>query len=140
MKNLTFCIAIAAGILFNTGLNPAMAADKSATDSLQTKMEQLNTATSSSEKMDTALQRIATETGVPIERVRAMHKNHPNTHAAGILAACVLADETKKSPDTFLKQHDAGKDWSSIAEANNVSVDKLSARMERLQQSLNEAK
>jgi hypothetical protein len=52
---------------------------------------------------------VATETGVPIERVRAMHKNHPKVQAAGILVACVLADETKKTPDSVLKQHDAGK-------------------------------
>jgi hypothetical protein len=127
-----------AGVLFNTGLNPALAADKGT--NLQTQMEAVNSATSTPEKMDTALQRIATETGVPIERVRTMHKNHPKVQAAGILVACVLADETKKAPGTFLDQHDAGKTWSSIAEENNVSVDKLSARVERLQQSLNGSK
>jgi hypothetical protein len=140
MKNLTFRIVIIAGCLFSTGLNPAMAADTNSQSSLQSQMEQLNSATSTPEKMDTALQRIATETGVPIDRVRALHKNHPKVQAAGILAACVLADETKKTPDSFLKQHDAGKSWSSIAEENNVSADKMSARVERLQQSLNGGK
>jgi hypothetical protein len=140
MKNITFCIAIIAGFLFNTGLNPAMAADKGSQSSLQTRMEEVNSATSNPKKMDTALQRIATETGVPLERVRAMHKNHPNTQAAGIMVSCVLADETKKAPGSFLEQHDSGKSWASIAEANNVSVDKLSARLERLQQSLNDGK
>ncbi|EEF59738.1 hypothetical protein [Pedosphaera parvula] len=140
MKNLTFCIAIIAGFLFSTGLNPAMAADKGAPSSLQTQMEAVNSVTSTPGKMDTALQRIATETGVPIERVRALHKNHPNVQAAGLLVASVLADETKKTPDSFLKEHDAGKSWPSIAEENHVSVDKLSARVERLQQSLNGSK
>lgn len=140
MKNLTFCIAIIAGVLFTTGLNPAMAAEKESQSSLQNQMEEVNSTVSKSEKMDTALQRIATETGVPIERVRAMHKNYPDAQAAGIMVACVLADETKKAPGSFLKQHESGKSWSSIAEENDVSVDKLSARLERLQQSLNEGK
>jgi hypothetical protein len=69
-----------------------------------------------------------------------MHKNHPKVHAGGLLVACVLADETRKSPSTFLKQHDSGKSWTSFAEDNNVSVDKLSARIERLQQSLDNGK
>jgi hypothetical protein len=137
MKKLAFCIAVSAGFLLNAGLNPAMAADKGSRSNLQTQMEAVNSATSTPEKMDVALQRVATETGVPIERVRAMHKNHPKVNAAGILVACVLADETKKTPGSFMDEHDAGKTWPAIAEENNVSVDKLSARVERLQQALN---
>jgi len=137
MKNLTFCIAIMAGILLNTGLSSARAADKESQSSLKSRMEEVNAASSNPEKMEIALKRISTETGVPIEKVRTLHKNHPTVQAAGLLVACVLADETKKSPDTFLKTHDSGKTWTTIAEANKVSVDKLTARVERLQQSLN---
>jgi hypothetical protein len=135
MKNLTCCFAVMAGLLFSTGLNPALAADKGSKSNLQSKMEEVNSVTSG--KTDIALQRVATETGVPIERVRAMHKNHPKVQPAGILVACVLADETKKTPGSFMEEHDAGKTWPAIAEENNVSLDKLSARVERLQQALN---
>lgn len=129
-----------AGLLLSTGLNPALAADKGSQSTLKSRIDEVNLSTTTPEKLDTALQRVATETGVPIERVRLMHKNHPKAQAAGILVACVLADETKKAPGTFLDQHDTGKTWPAIAEENNVSVDKLSARVERLQQSLNGSK
>ena len=53
--------------------------------------------------------------------------------------ASVLADETKKPPESFLQTHDSGKSWETIASDNNVSLDKLDLRLNHVQSSVGTA-
>jgi hypothetical protein len=108
---------------------PTIAADK---QDLENRVKQLNSVGAKPEMQDIAFQRISTETGVPVETVRKQHQRHPNVGVAGLMMANVLADETKKTPEQFLGAHDKGKNWVTIAQQNNVSVDKLNERLDRL--------
>lgn len=84
-----------------------------------------------------ALHDVSVETGVTIDRVQRMHNDHPNAGAAGIMIACVLADNTKSSPNQFLDQHKNGQSWASIARQNNVPLDKINAKLDNLEHELN---
>ena len=128
---ITMAMLLALGLVF-----PAMAADKEDMDHLENRVKQINAAAAKPNMQDVAFQRISTETGVPVETVRKQHQRHPGIGAAGVMIANVLADETKKNPDPFLSQRDAGKKWVQIAKENNVSVDKLNERLDRLQKAL----
>lgn len=84
-----------------------------------------------------ALHDVSVETGVPIDRVQRMHDSHPDAGAAGIMIACVLADNTKETPDRFLSQHAGGKGWASIARENNVPLDQINGKLDNLEHELN---
>jgi len=113
---------------------PAMAADK---QDLDNRVKQLNSVGSKPDMQDVAFQRISTETGVPVETVRKQHQRHPNVGVAGLMIANVLANETKKAPEQFLGEHEKGKKWVPIAKENNVTVDKLNERLDRLAKAIN---
>jgi hypothetical protein len=82
------------------------------------------------------LQRISTETGVPLERVREQHKQHPDIGVAGLMLANVMASDTKKRPENFLNQRASGKKWLKIAKEQNVPVERLNERLDRLNRAI----
>jgi hypothetical protein len=55
------------------------------------------------------------------------------------MVAGVLADDTKKPFQSFLHDRDNGKSWAAIARENNVSVDKLTSRLDRLEKAIGTA-
>ena len=127
---MAMTLLLALGLVF-----PAMAADKQDKqdlDQLENRVKQLNAVGNKPEMQDIAFQRISTETGVPVETVRKQHGRHPNVGVAGLMIANVLANETKKTPEQFLGAKEKGKNWVTIAQQNNVSVDKLNERLDRL--------
>jgi len=124
---------IAVAMLWALGFAvPAVAADNDDLEHFENRVQQLNAQAAKPAQVDVALQRISTETGVPVEAVRKQHKQHPNIGIAGLMIANVLANETKKSPDEFLSKRESGKKWLAVAKAHNVSVDKLNERLDRL--------
>lgn len=129
---IAMTMLLALGLVF-----PAMAADKQDLDHLENRVKQLNAVGAKADMKDIALQRISTETGVPVETVRKQNERHPGTGVAGLMIANVLANETKKKPETFLSQHEGGKKWLQIAKENKVTVDKLNERLDRLAKAIN---
>jgi hypothetical protein len=115
-----------------------LAADEQDLDEYEKRVNRINTLADKPGMMNIALQRISTETGVPIENVRSQHKRFSTMGAAGIMIANVLANETKKEPSDFLKARTEGKKWLAQARQHKVSVDKLNDRLERLQKALTE--
>lgn len=83
-----------------------------------------------------ALHNISVETGVPLDRVQRMHDEHPNAGAAGVMIACVLADNTKGSPNHYLDQNKNGMSWASIAHENNVPLSKINVKLYNLEHEL----
>jgi hypothetical protein len=83
---------------------------------------------------EVALRSVSNETGVPREQVEGMYKNHKNP--AGILIACVLADETKRQPKDFLEHHVAGKSWTSMANEHHVPMEKINGKLANLEKDL----
>jgi hypothetical protein len=118
------------------GFGPVLAADDKDVDEFESRISKLNAKAEKPDMMNVALQRIATETGVPIENVRNQHKRHPQTGAGGLMVANVLANETKKAPSEFLTAHANGKKWLTIVSNNKVPVDKLNDRLERLDRAM----
>jgi hypothetical protein len=132
MKILIAMTILALGLVF-----PAFAADKEDLDHLENRVKQLNALGAKPAMQDVAFQRISTETGVPVEAVRKQHDRHPNIGIAGLMIANVLANETKKNPESFLTQRDSGKkNWRQLARENNVSVEKLNERLDRLHKAI----
>jgi hypothetical protein len=132
MKTLiAMTMFLALGLVF-----PTMAADKEEHDEFENRVTQINAMGAKPNMTDIALQRISTETGVPVETVRKQHGRHPNIGVAGLMIANVLANETKKAPESFLSQREGGKKWKQIAKQNNVGVEKLNDRLERLQKAM----
>ena len=113
-----------------------IAADKDDLDEYEKRLNRINAQAEKPGMLNVALQRISTETGVPLEQVRAQHKRHPEVGPAGLLIANVLANETKKAPSEFLKERAEGKKWVAIARQHKVSVDKLNDRLERLEKAI----
>jgi hypothetical protein len=131
MKILITMTILALGLMF-----PALAADQEDLDHLENRVKQLNALGAKPAMQDVAFQRISTETGVPLETVRKQHGRHPKIGIAGLMMANVLANETKKNPDWFLTQKESGKKWLQLAKENNVSVDKLNERLDRLHKAI----
>jgi hypothetical protein len=146
----SICNALIMGVVLSTGIGSAKAADKThehdrdskaysqgSKQELDERVKTVNKLTDRKDAMQPALRDISVETGVPMDRVENMHKHHPDAGPAGIMIACVMADETKKDPEEFLKHHVEGsKGWAAMARDNNVSLDKLSLRLDRLETAL----
>jgi hypothetical protein len=120
-------LLMALGLMF-----PVIAADKEDLDHLEKRVKQLNSLAAKPGREEVALKRISTETGVPEASVRRQHGRHPDIGLGGLMIANVLANETKKLPEVFLKQRAGGKKWLAIAKENKVSVDSLNERLDRL--------
>ncbi|HET7626369.1 MAG TPA: hypothetical protein VFM25_14015 [Verrucomicrobiae bacterium] len=133
MRKFTGCLTILA-IALGAAISVS-AADNSAHDALENRINQINQ-DSKREGINVTLQRISTETGVSLDQVKSLHKNHSNVGPGGLMIACVLADETRKTPEQFLKNHTNGKNWGALARANNVSIDKLTQRLDRLDKAI----
>ena len=120
------------------GLAPnfATAAEKAARQGLDDRMHAVNETVKKRELMREALKGVSVETGVPLAEVESMHKHHQDTGPAGILVACVLADETKKNPDSFIKKHVDGAKWADLARENKVPIEKLDAKLDKLERHL----
>ncbi|MBC8096054.1 MAG: hypothetical protein H7Y43_09595 [Akkermansiaceae bacterium] len=124
--------------LFLGGSGSSMlAADQSARALLDDRAREVNRS-AKEQGMPLTLKRISTETGVPLEQVQSMHKRHSDIGPAGLLIACVLANDTKKEPEVFMKRRASGKTWTSIAKENKVSLEKLNARLDRLDTAIGE--
>jgi hypothetical protein len=136
MKKSIFGLFIAA-LCFSCGISSTrgQAQDKAAREQLDDRTHEVNKM-AKKEAADLVLKRISTETGVPLEQVQAMDKKHGNVGAGGLLLACVLANETKKAPEDFLKQKVSGKSWAAIARDNSVAFEKLTLRLERLEKAI----
>lgn len=134
MRKLIFTAMLATLAL---GLNMStLAADKPARRELDEHTKAVNELATKGDRMQLALHEISVETGVPMEEVRAMHQRHPDAGPAGIMNACVLADNTKKAPEDYLKKHLEGKGWAAMAKDNNVSLEKLNERLDRMENAL----
>ena len=98
--------------------------------------KQINEGTKTTQQWETAMHTISVQTGVPRDQLRTLRQNNPTVEPSAVLISSVLADETKKAPEEFLKQHIAGQTWVQIAHNNKVPLEKIDARLERIQQAL----
>ena len=105
-------------------------------DELDTRAQNVNALADKRGGMKDAIHAVSVETGVPIEKVQRMHDQHPDAGAAGIMIACTIADNAKGSPEAYLSRHVNGKGWAAIARENNVPLDKINVRLDKLERDL----
>lgn len=117
-------------------LNAAAATASTPENRLHQLQTEINAATKTTPQWETAMHTISVQTGVPRDQLRAMRQKHPTVEPSAVLIACVLADETKKPPEQFLERAIATQDWIPIARNNKVPLEKINARLERIQQAL----
>jgi hypothetical protein len=86
--------------------------------------------------MREAIHDVSVETGVPLEKLQRMRDQHPDAGAAGLMIACVLADNAKGDPEGYLSRHVNGKGWGAIARDNNVPLEKINDRLALLERDL----
>jgi hypothetical protein len=135
MKTFT-CTALVAILSLGFFARSARADDR-AKDELENRAQTVNSLADRRGGTKDALHDVSVETGVPIDRIQKMHDQHPDAGAAGVMIACVLADNTKGSPDRFLSQHADGKGWAAIAHENNVPLDRINGKLDNLEHELN---
>jgi hypothetical protein len=129
-------LSFALSTLLGLAASAAFAADESSKDELERRARSINRAAEKEAVFKKALHHVSIETGVPESRVQEQHRRNPEMGLAGILMANVMAAETKKEPSEFIKQRKGGKGWSAIARANNVSIDKLTLRLDNLDKAI----
>jgi hypothetical protein len=115
--------------------SPVIAADDEA-EEFEKRIKRLNTMAEKPAKVKVALQRIATETGMPLEQVQNQHKKFPEIGVAGLMVANVLGNDTRKNPGQFLSQRQSGKRWLAIAKENKVPIERINERLERLEKAI----
>ncbi len=105
-------------------------------DELETRAHDVNNLADRHGGMKEAVHSVSVETGVPQDQLQHMRDKHPDAGAAGLMIACVIADNAKGSPERYLDHHVNGKGWAAIARENNVPLDKINVRMDKLQRDL----
>ena len=129
----TACAAIGMALAINQAPAQSTSAPENQLHQLQ---KQINEGTQTTPQWETAMHTISVQTGVPRDQLRTLRQNYPTIEPSAVLIASVLADETKKAPEGFLKQHIAGQTWVQIAHNNKVPLEKIDARLQRIQQAL----
>jgi hypothetical protein len=131
MKRLITALSLFALTFVLVG--PALADEE---DEYEARVKRINAMAEKPGKMKTALQRIATETGMTADRIESQHKKNPEMGPAGIMLANVMSNDTKKNPGYFIEQRKSGKKWLAIAKENKIPVDRLNERLERLENAI----
>ncbi|HXT13306.1 MAG TPA: hypothetical protein VN873_17245 [Candidatus Angelobacter sp.] len=84
-----------------------------------------------------ALRIVSDETGIPMRRLQDMDARNPAAGPAGLMIASVLANNTRNAPEQFVNRHANGRSWTTMAVNNNVPINRVNARLDRLERSLN---
>jgi hypothetical protein len=133
------CGLMIPGLLLGLGTASLQAQPKSEKkldkEEMDRRANDINNTVKKEKKEDLALRGVSNETGVPLGEVESMYHKH-NKSAAGVLIACVLADETKRPPEEFLAKRAAGKTWTEQANDFHVSFDKINERLTHLERDL----
>jgi len=106
-------------------------------DELDSRAHSINQLADQHGGMKEAIHDVSVETGVPLDKVQKMHNQNPDAGAAGIMIACVIADNAKGNPEAYLNHHVNGKGWAAIARDANVPLEKINARLDKLEHDLN---
>lgn len=135
MRKLMYSLLIATMSLgLTAGVVKGQERDRgSQRDELESRARTVNALADKRGGMKDAVHDVSVETGVPMQQIQRMRDQHPDAGAAGIMIACVIADNAKGSPESYLNRHVNGKGWGAIARDNNVPLEKINTRLDKLQ-------
>jgi hypothetical protein len=134
MRRLMYSLLVATVSLgITTGIARAQGSQK---DELESRAHTVNSLADKRGGMKDAMHDVSVETGVPLDQINHMRDQHPDAGAAGIMIACTIADNAKGSPESYLNRHVNGKGWAAIARDNNVPLEKINTRLDKLERYL----
>jgi hypothetical protein len=135
MRNLLLTIIVTSAITtsITRAQLPPYKADRPSRAEFEERIRTLNQTTIKNHAQDEALHGVSVETGVPMEKLRRIHEDHPKVSPAGIFVACIIADNTKQDPAYIVKQGAGGQSWTSLAQDYGVPLDKIEIRLVRLE-------
>ncbi len=109
-------------------------------NSINSRIDAINTLDNRQPARLAGYQAIAQETGVSAATVEAQHKDHPAMGTSGFLFANMISAQTKKPASTYFRQRTAGKPWHEIAADNQVDLEKADAALARLETAMRAAR
>jgi hypothetical protein len=107
---------------------------------MNNRIESVNKLDNKTAARKAGMEAAAKETGVPLSKLQAQRKEHPDVGIGSLVMANSIAAQTKKKPGQLLENHQAGKSWAEIAKDNNVDMEALDAKLGRVEQSMKNAK
>lgn len=119
---------------------PAPRPIKEVKNSVDKRIQTINTLDNKAAAREAAFAAIAKETGVTANKVQAQHREHPTIGTSGLLLANLISAQTKKPAANYLRQRSSGKPWAEIAEDNKFDLEKADAALGRLETSMRTAK
>ena len=133
LMNSLLVAAVSLGLTAGLARGQQRASEK---DELEARAHTVNALADKRGGMKEAVHDVSVETGVPLEQIQHMRDQHPDAGAAGVMIACVIADNAKGSPEAYLSRHVNGKGWAAIARDNKVPLEKINARLDKLEKDL----
>jgi len=122
MKNVLLVIAITVGLVV-VGSVSAKPKDKDGDVAELTKqVSELDAVSAAGQQQ--VLERISTETGVPVETLK-MQKSQTGLGYGGLCVANLLAKATGKTFEQIVTEFKSGKGWGEIAKENGVKLGEL---------------
>src|ERR1051325_6992504 len=70
-------------------------------DELESRAHTVNALADQRGGMREAIHDVSVETGVPLEKLQKMRDEHPDAGAAGLMIACVIADNAQGAPESY---------------------------------------
>lgn len=83
---------------------------------------------------------ISKQTAVPVAKIEAEHRDHPQMGLAGLFMAHELAVKSHKPVEHFIKERKEGRSWTELARANNVGLDEIETKLSRVEEAMRNVK
>jgi len=107
---------------------------------IEQRIQALNRLDNSPASMRAGMAAVSKETAVPLPKIQAEHKEHPNVGLAGLFVAHELATQTHKPVEQFLKARASGRSWSQIAASHGLNLDVVENKLARIESAVRDAK
>jgi hypothetical protein len=131
MKNVISTLVLASTVMTLASIGGADERYRGSKADLDDRIHSLNETTKRNHAEHAALHGISVETGVPLEQLRAIEARR-RVSPAGLMVACVIADNTKEDPDRIVRKA-SDKTWAALAREYGVPYDKIERRLARLE-------
>jgi len=131
MKNVILTLVVASMMMTLAGTSRADDRNRATKEDLDDRIHSLNETAKKNHAENAAMHGISVETGVPMEKLRAIVERR-KVSPAGLMVACVIADNTKEDPEYVVRKA-SSKTWAALVREYGVPYDKVERRLARLE-------
>ena len=107
---------------------------------IEERIQALNKLDNTPASMRAGMAAVSKETAVPLPKIQAEHKEHPNVGLAGLFVAHELATQTHKPVEQFPKARASGKSWSQIAGSHGLNLTVVENKLARIESAVRDAR